>query len=117
VTYTLDELRHKTVAELREIAKGLEHEAVKGYTQLNKQHLIEALCRALNVPVHAHHDVVGIDHAGVKAKIRALKAERGRALEARDAAALKRARRGIHRLKRRLRAAAARPTPQATPAP
>jgi hypothetical protein len=105
MAYTQDELRHKTVAELREIAKGIEHEAVKGYTQLNKLHLVQAICKALNVPVHAHHDVVGLDHAAVKAKIRALKVERDRALEARDPLALKRARRGIHRLKRRLRAA------------
>jgi hypothetical protein len=106
MAYTLDDLRHKTVAELREIAKGLEHEAVKGYTQLNKLHLLEALCKALNVPVHAHHEVVGIDRTAVKARIRALKVERSRALEAHDSAALKRARRAIHRLKRRLRAAA-----------
>jgi hypothetical protein len=29
------ELKHKTVAQLREIAAGIEHDAVKGRTQLN----------------------------------------------------------------------------------
>ena len=30
-----EELKHKTVAQLREIAAGIEHDAVKGRTQLN----------------------------------------------------------------------------------
>ncbi|HEY9432235.1 MAG TPA: hypothetical protein VI260_12305 [Blastocatellia bacterium] len=30
-----EELKHKTVAQLREIAAGIEHDAVKGHTQLN----------------------------------------------------------------------------------
>jgi len=38
--YTFDELEHKNVAELREIAAGMDHEAVQGYTQLNKEHLL-----------------------------------------------------------------------------
>ena len=32
---TYDDLKHKTVAQLREIAAGIEHDAVKGRTQLN----------------------------------------------------------------------------------
>ena len=39
MAYTYDELKHKTVAELRDIAVGIEHEALQGYTQLNKEHL------------------------------------------------------------------------------
>ena len=35
-----------------------------------------ALCTALNIPLHEHHDVVGIDKAALKAKMRALKKER-----------------------------------------
>jgi len=46
MAHTYEELKKKKVAELREIAKGLEHEAVKGYTQLNKDHLLKALCKA-----------------------------------------------------------------------
>jgi hypothetical protein len=30
-----EELKHKTVAQLREIAAGIERDAVKGHTQLN----------------------------------------------------------------------------------
>lgn len=102
---TFEELKHKTVAELREIAKGLDHEAVKGYTQLNKEHLLQALCTALDIPMHAHHDVVGLDKAAVKAELRALKSKRDEALEAHDSAALKVIRRKRHRLNRRIRSA------------
>jgi hypothetical protein len=35
---TYEELKKKTVAELREIAKGLHDDAVQGYTQMNKEH-------------------------------------------------------------------------------
>ncbi len=35
--HTYEELKKKTVAELREIAKDLKHEAIKGYSQLNKE--------------------------------------------------------------------------------
>ena len=43
MAHTYEELKTKTVAELREIAKGLDHEAVQGYTQLNKEHLPAAV--------------------------------------------------------------------------
>ena len=39
---TIEELKHKNLAELREMAKGIEHEAVQGYSQLNKEHLVSA---------------------------------------------------------------------------
>jgi len=42
-----EELNAKTAAELREIAAGLEHKAVKGYAQRNKAHLLAALGKAL----------------------------------------------------------------------
>ena len=54
--YTFEQLKHKTVAELRDIAKGNEHEALQGYTQLNKEHLLVALSKALGIK-HEHHDV------------------------------------------------------------
>jgi len=102
MAYTHSELKHKTLAELRDIAKDIEHEAVQGYTQLNKEHLVVALCKALNVDIHEHHDVVGIDKAAIKVKIRALKGKRDAAITAHDHAQLKRARRSIHRLKRQI---------------
>ena len=57
--YTYEELKAKTVAEMRAIAKGLEHEAVKGYSQLNKAHLLPAVCQALGIEAYEHHHVVG----------------------------------------------------------
>lgn len=102
MAYTHHELKHKTLAELRDIAKDIEHEAVQGYTQLNKEHLVVALCRALNIDMHEHHDVVGIDKAAIKSRIKELKNKRNEALAAHDHAQLKHARRSIHRLKRRI---------------
>jgi len=102
MAYTHHELKHKTLAELRDIAKDIEHDAVKGYTQLNKEHLVVAICNALNIDIHEHHDVVGIDKAAIKSRIKALKAKRDAAVVAHDRAQLKRARRSIHRLKRQI---------------
>ena len=101
MAYTIEQLKHKTVAELRDIAKGIEHEAVQGYTQLNKEHLIVAISKALGIQ-HEHHDVVGVDKASIKARIRELKKKREEALTAHDHAQLKVVRRTIHRLKRQI---------------
>ena len=102
MAHTYEELKHKTVAELREMAKGIEqHEAVQGYTQMNKEHLLVALSKALGIQ-HEHHDVVGVDKAAIKARIRQLKAKREAALAAHDHAQLKTVRRNIHRLKRQI---------------
>ena len=98
---TFEQLRHKTLAELREMAKGNEHEAVQGHTQMNKEHLVVALAKALGIQ-HEHHNVVGIDKSSIKARIRELKTQRTAAIEAHDHAQLKTVRRTIHRLKRRI---------------
>ena len=103
--YTYETLKTKTVAQLREIAKDIHHEAVTGYSQLNKDHLLPALCQALGIEAHEHVHVVGdFDKSAVKARIRALKAERQAALEAHDYARLKAIRRQHHRLNRQVRA-------------
>lgn len=107
MAHTYEELKKKTVDELREIAKGIEHEAVRGYTQMNKDHLLPAVCRALGIDTHGHHAVVGLDKAEVKARLRLLKADRDKALEAHDHGQLKAIRRQIHRLNRKIRAASA----------
>lgn len=101
MAYTYEELKHKTLTDLREIAKGIEHEAVQGYTQMNKDHLLQALSKALGIQ-HEHHDVVGIDKKDIKARIRELKTQREAAIAAHDPAQLKVVRRTIHRLKRRI---------------
>ncbi|HEY6119411.1 MAG TPA: Rho termination factor N-terminal domain-containing protein [Pyrinomonadaceae bacterium] len=99
--YTFEQLKHMTVADLREIAKGIEHEAVQGYTQLNKEHLVVAIAKALGIK-HQHHDVVGVDKASIKSRIRELKQKREVALSAHDHKQLKVVRRTIHRLKRQI---------------
>jgi hypothetical protein len=98
---TYEQLRHKNLAELRDMAKGIEHEAVQGYTQMNKEHLVVAIANALGIQ-HEHHTAVGIDKSGIKARIRELKTQREAALAAHDRAQLKVVRRSIHRLKRRI---------------
>ena len=102
MSHTFEELKKKTVAELREIAKETDHEAVKGYSQLNKEHLLSALCQALNIDQHQHHDVVGVDKASIKKTIRGLKKKRDQALTDHDHARLKTVRRQIHRMKRKI---------------
>lgn len=102
MNHTYEELKHKTVAQLREIAEGIEHEAVRGYTQLNKEHLIVAICTALNIDMHVHHQIVGLDKAKLKDQIRELKQKRDEALAAHDHKQLKTVRREIHYLKRQI---------------
>ena len=102
--HTYEELKSRTLAELREIAKGSSSEAVQGYSQMNKDHLLPALCTALGIDVHEHHTVTGIDKAGLKAKIRELKKERDRALDTHDYARLHSVRRQIHHLNHQIRA-------------
>jgi len=105
MSHTYEELKHKTVADLREIAKGLDHEAVKGASQMHKEPLIQALCTALGIDAHVHHEVVGIDKATVKAKIRELKKKRDEILASKDRQELRVVLRHIHSLKRQIRRA------------
>lgn len=103
--HTYEELHKKTVAQLREIARGIDHPAVQGYSQLHKEPLLLAVCEALGVDPHEHHEVVGLDKTKIKAKIRTLKEKRNKALEAHDHKKLKELRREIRGLKRRIRKA------------
>ena len=100
--YAYEDLKKKTVAELREIASGMEQEAVQGYTQLNKEHLLAALCKALNIDLREHHEVVGIDKTLIKAQIKLWKTRRDEALAARKKVEFKKALRMVHKLKRKL---------------
>jgi hypothetical protein len=102
-TYTFHELKEKNVHELREIAKGIQHDAVQGYTQLNKDHLLVALAKALNISTHEHHAVGGFDKSGIKAQMRELKKKRDAALEAGDSAEVHLIRRRIHTLNHQVR--------------
>jgi hypothetical protein len=107
--YTYDQLKGMTVAQLREIASGIQHEAVQGYTQLNKEHLLAALSKALNIDTHTRHklNIAARDKAGIKSEMKALKLKRDSALEAHDHTQLKSSRRQLHALRRSLRKAAA----------
>src|SRR5262245_62684210 len=105
VAYTYHDLKGKTVQELRDIAATVEnHDAVQGYSQMNKDHLLPALCKALGIDTHEHHAVVGIDKPAIKAKMRELKSKRDSALVAGDHDQLKSVRRQLHRLNRQIRA-------------
>jgi hypothetical protein len=108
VAYSFHELKLKTVQELREIAKDVQHDAVQGFSQMNKDHLLPALCKALGIDTHEHLAVVGIDKAAVKAKMRELREKRNAAREAHDHQLLKSLRRQIHGLNRQIRTHVAR---------
>ena len=104
MAHTYEELKHKTVVELREIAKGLEHEAVKGYTQMNKDHLLVGLCKALGLDMHVHHHhAAGEERNKIKAKIRTLKKKRDEILASKSRDGLGTVLDEIHGLKHRLR--------------
>ena len=105
MAYTYHELKEMTVAQMREIAKDIEHEAVKGATQMNKDHLLKALCTALGIEMHEHHEVVGIDKSAIKTKIRALRKKRDEILASQDRSQLRGVLRQIHAFKRTIRRA------------
>ena len=106
MAHTYEELKKKKVSELREIAAGIENEKLQGYTQLNKDHLLKALCDALGIDMHEHHIAQISDKAKIKAKIKDLKTKRDEAITAHNHGELKLIRRKIHNLKRTLRKAA-----------
>jgi hypothetical protein len=102
---TYEEIKKKTLAQLREMASSLEHEALQGYTQLHKAELIPKICEALGIEAHVHHEVVGVDKSAIKSKIRKAKAERDKAIKSKNKKKLREARAQIHELKGQLRRA------------
>ena len=108
MAHTYEELKKKTVAELRELASGLQHEAVQGYTQLNKDHLLPALCKALGIEAHEHHAAEAAEKGLIKAQMREIKAACEKARAAGDHQLLHRLRRQYHGLNHALRASAKR---------
>ncbi len=105
MSLTFEDLKSKTVAELRQLASDMEGHPIQGYTQMNKEHLLEAICDALNLDMHVHHEIVGINKRRVKRKIKALKIQRDKAIAAGNKKDLKEIRREIHLQKRKLRKA------------
>jgi hypothetical protein len=106
MAFTHHELKEKTLAELKEIAAGLQDEAVKGYSQMNKEHLVKQLCMALKIDIHEHHTAKIPEKTGIKAEIKALKRERDKLMGSHDHERLGAIRVKIARLKHRLRKAA-----------
>lgn len=103
--YSYKDLKHMKVDQLREIAAETGEDGIQGYTQLNKEHLLEAICKFYHIDMHEHHDVVGIDKSKVKLKIKELKKERDEAIEKKDKEKLIAARKEIKKMKKELRKA------------
>jgi len=105
---TYEELKAKTLVELREIAKTIVHDAVQGYSQMNKEHLLPALCKALGIDAHEHHAAVAAEKGLIKAQMREIRAAAEKARDSGDYEALHRLRRQHHSLNHELRASAKR---------
>ena len=105
MTHTYEELHAMTVAQLREVAKDMDSEELRGYSSMHKEDLLKVLCQALGIEAHVTHQVVGLDKTKVKGEIRELKQQRQAAIDSGDHKELKRIRRQIHRLKRQIRRA------------
>lgn len=103
MAYTYEQLKNMTVAELRKIADGIEHEELKGHSTMHKEKLLPALCSVLGIEAHVHHEAVGINKSQIKAEIRKLKKERDAALANKESEKQRQIRRQIHVLKRKLR--------------
>lgn len=101
--YTFEELKKKKVTELREIAAGIGDEGIQGHTQLNKDHLLAAICEALGIDMHVHHEVTGVDKSAIKTQIKELKKKRNEAISSKNKEELVKVRRKIRNLKKDLR--------------
>ena len=105
MAYTYEQLKAMKVAQLREMADGIQHEALGGHTTMHKEKLLLALCTALGIEAHEHHEVVGLDKGKIKAQIKLLKKKRDEALAGKDRKVFKETLREIHHLKNKLRRA------------
>lgn len=108
--HTYEELKKKTIADLREIAKEIQHDAVQGYTQMNKERLLPAICKALGIDAHEHHAAALAQKAAIKAKMRAIKAAVAEAVSRGDGALARGLRRQHHAMNHALRTSAKRAT-------
>jgi hypothetical protein len=108
VAHTYEELKKKTVAELREMAAGIDHEAVQGYTQLNKEHLLPAICKALGIEAREHHSAIDAQTSMIKAQMRDIKEAIEKAAGSGDREKMHELRRAHHHLNHALRTSAKR---------
>ena len=100
-SYTYEQLKEMTVADLRQIAHDLHHESLEGSSTMHKEHLLPLLCKVLGISTH--HVAAGEAKPRIKATIRKLRARREALGSGGDAAQLAAIRQQIHALKRRLR--------------
>ncbi|MFC1490923.1 hypothetical protein ACFL6K_06905 [Candidatus Latescibacterota bacterium] len=100
--YTFHDLKKKKVSELRDIASEIDHEAVQGSTQMNKEHVLQAICTALNIDMFEHHVSKDSHKTDIKAQIKMLKMKRDQAIAEKNKDEAKIIRRKIHHLKRKL---------------
>ena len=109
MAHTYEELKKKTVAELRDIAKDIQHDAVQGFSQMNKEHLLPAICKALGIEAFEHHAAASAEKGRIKARMHALKAERSKLSSGSgDSEKLRAIRREYHALNHSLRSSAKR---------
>lgn len=96
------DLQKTRVADLRDMAH--EHfPTMQGIVGLKKEELVEMLAEKLGIEKPHKHVAAGLGKRAIKAEIRELKLKREAALDAKDAAELRKYRRLIHRRKRKLR--------------
>ncbi len=105
MAYTYEQLSKLNVTELRKIADGIQHPATAGHSTMHKEKLLPALCVALGIDAHAHHEAKGINKSKIKLEIRALKKDRADALQTHNSEKLQDVRHKIHDLKKKLRKA------------
>jgi len=99
------ELKKKTVAQLKEMAG--EHPDISGVSGMKKDQLLDALAEKLGIDNEAAAPKTtgkpkkkkARGKGAIKKKLRELKAQRDKALEQKDAAALRKVRRQMHRQK------------------
>lgn len=95
------QLEKMTVVKLREEA--LKHPELKGVHGMGKAELVRALKQVLSLPTDEKPKAGEPTVKDLKHRIRAVKADREKALAAKDKASLVGARKQIKRLKRRIR--------------
>jgi hypothetical protein len=109
MAHTYEELKDLTVVQLREIAQGIEHEALKGFSTMHKDHLLPALCKALGIEAHAHLVAHGIEKTKIKQQIRKLKEDREAAHKAKDKVKAAEIHQQLRHLRHKLHRAALKP--------
>ena len=99
MAYTYDGLKGMTLAQLRDVARSVDSPALQGFTQMNKEHLLPAICKALGIEAFEHHAAASAEKAKLKARMRELKAARDKSMgSAADPAKLRAIRREYHAL-------------------